>query len=193
MIFLSTPCPSSQPSETVSLSLADVHVCNSIACSACNHPEKYVKFVKTIEKGIKQVATRGDQQLHNRDCDKTMNRSKCEWSQASTAPSSPSTSRNTLMPSKPITGNQIVLFERFSSIGIIRAYSSRTNRKEREDDIAKPYEMTRSRTFSDDESLNLFIENIESIDRCDGEDVDNLMFGNPWKPLSTPVQAKTES
>ncbi len=67
-------------------------------------------------------------------------------------------------------------------MGVIRGFSADKEPESTEieqtemysEDLSKPYEMSRSKSFSDDEeSLKLFVEKIESME----EDVDRVMFG----------------
>lgn len=159
-------------------------------CIACHHPEKFVKFIKVSERASNGTTikpknvqswqpSQPNQQTDQRNCEVV---SKAP-SQASTAPSSPSNSQTTLVPTGANIKPQSILFENISSVGIIRAYSSSNQKQlmQEEEDLATPYPMTRSRSLSDDESLALFVEKIESAEWNDS-DVDQLMFGNPWEP-----------
>jgi hypothetical protein len=66
-------------------------------------------------------------------------------------------------------------------VGVIRAFSG-ADHPTKEDELPQPYKLTRSRSVSDEESLKLFINSIESADDRDEEDdVDGLIFGTPWK------------
>ena len=109
----------------------------------------------------------------------------CETSQTSTAQSSLDSSQRSMTQSVPTSRQQKVLFENASAVGTIRAYSSPYDHNdEYEPELAKPSEFRRSsRSYSDDESLNVFIENIESttVSYEELDEIDELMFGEPWK------------
>jgi hypothetical protein len=153
----------------------DVYKCCSYTCLACSKPGSVV-FVKADASNslIKQDT-------------------KTDKSQASTEPSTPSSSQRTLT-SPPSINRKKILFENISEVGVIRAYSSNDNEATKEVELFEPYELTRGRSFSYDGTLNRFVESIETatsdddtVDRLIGlsinmeDDVDKLMFGTPWE------------
>jgi hypothetical protein len=172
-------------------SSTDVHNCRSLTCMACSQSGSVV-FVRVDKPN------------------KVIDPCKTEISLASTAPSSPSpsSSQRVLTP-PPSIQRKHVIFENISSVGVIRAFSSNptTNTKTsqldapsksnvtvdespKHNDVVEykkqdemilnvPYKLTRSRSL---DSLDRFIASIEAVKvREQEEDVDQLMFGTPWK------------
>eukprot|EP00569_Conticribra_weissflogii_P001236 CAMPEP_0171353814 /NCGR_PEP_ID=MMETSP0878-20121228/44384_1 /TAXON_ID=67004 /ORGANISM="Thalassiosira weissflogii, Strain CCMP1336" /LENGTH=230 /DNA_ID=CAMNT_0011859771 /DNA_START=1472 /DNA_END=2164 /DNA_ORIENTATION=+ len=160
----------------------DVHLCNSLMCTACNRKESIVTFVKVNETDRCKAEAKSPTTASKdpKPIDKAP-------SPGSTALTSPSTSsfHSTRDNYEGMTTNIIppkILFENISAVGVIRGFRAGKEPKTKEgeqaalhsEDLSKPYEMTRSKSFSDDEeSLKLFVEKIESME----EDVDVVMFG----------------
>lgn len=160
----------------------DVHLCNSLMCSVCNRKESIVTFVKVNETDrciakakSPTTASKIPKPTDNAPSpDSTVLTSPTTSSSHSNRGNYEGTATNTIPPK--------ILFENISAVGVIRGFRAEKEpvAKETEqaelhsEDLSKPYEMTRSKSFSDDEeSLKLFVEKIESME----EDVDVVMYG----------------
>lgn len=165
----------------------DVHNCRSLTCIACNRTSSVVFVKADVPESIVPCKSL----------------SSTERSQASTEPSSLSlnSSQEILTPPPSIVRKRII-FENISSVGVIRAISSNpnderdaelfrphelnpepntnTNAKEINDmQLNVPYKLTRSRSI---DTLDRFVASIETaFAHEDEEDVDDVIFGNPWK------------